>query len=492
MDVSVVNVALPRLQSYFGATSSAIQWVIQSYALLCASLLLLGGAIGDRYGRRRTFISGAILFALSSICCALSSSLAQIVGARAVQGIGAALLIPQSLSILSASFPEDSKGKAIGVWSAWTSIFSALGPVAGGWLVQVASWRLIFLLNLPIVLLILFLAPRIPESRASTAEGDAVSLDWLGVILATTSFAAIIYSLSFAPQFGWTDPRVVWLLPAGLMLLGTFLVSQALRRNAMMPLKLFRSPRFLVANLMTFFLDGAVGGALYVIPFYLIQVRHYPPAFAGAVFLPFVALMFLFSSRVGTISPLVGERMLLFVGAVLAGFGFATFAWLDHLKTYWFAVLPGVIILGIGMTLAVAPLTMAVMSSVPEPEIGIASAVNNTLSRLGALLAIPLLSLVLAHGFSATLDQGLQRLPISIEVRNQILSNKSRLHDIPIPARLNSTSKEAVSAVIDRSFLVGFRRVMFVCALVAWTGALTITLCHSSVFRPYREPKAGL
>jgi MFS family permease len=203
MDVSVVNVALPRLQTYFSATSGEIQWVIQSYALLCAALLLFGGTMGDRYGRRLAFVIGVLLFATASSACAISNTLGEMITARAVQGIGAALLIPQGLSIVSASFPEDSRGGAIGTWSAWTSVFTALGPIAGGWLLEVSSWRLIFLLNLPIVFLILALSPKIPESRAPTVDGSVSSLDLLGAVLATSSFAAIIYALSFAPQFGW-------------------------------------------------------------------------------------------------------------------------------------------------------------------------------------------------------------------------------------------------------------------------------------------------
>jgi MFS family permease len=210
----------------------------------------LAGAIGDRHGRRLAFVSGVLLFALASTGCAISNTLRQLIAARAVQGIGAALLIPQGLSILSASFPEHSRGRAIGTWSAWTSVFTALGPIAGGWVIQVWSWRLIFLLNLPIVLVILALIPRIPESRVSTANGSRASLDVLGAVLATSSFAAIIYALSFAPQCGWIDLRVIWLLLMGFVLFGVFLVSQAKRENAMMPIRLFRSPRFVVANLL--------------------------------------------------------------------------------------------------------------------------------------------------------------------------------------------------------------------------------------------------
>ena len=475
MDGSVVNVALPTLQSMFHATASAIQWVVQAYALFLAALLLLGGAVGDRYGRRRAFIWGVALFALASIACAASYSLGQLIAARAIQGVGAALLIPQGLSILSASFPEQERGRAIGTWSAWITVFAAIGPVVGGWLLQAWSWRLIFLLNLPLVLVILFLVPRIPESRAM-GDGPARPLDHLGAALATLSFAAIIYVLSFAPQLGWQNRLVALPLLCGLVLFAFFLRSQANRPNAMMPLSLFRIPRFLAANVLTFLLYGALGGTLYVIPFYLIQIRHYPPPAAGAVFLPLILIMFLFSARVGAMVPRVGERLLLCLGAALAGLGFAAFAWLDNRPGYAQSILPPVLLLGCGMTLCVAPLTNAVMSSVPPTQTGIASAVNNALSRLAGLLAVSLLALVLAHGFVSSLTSQLAHSTLPSEVRGQMLANQARLHDIPIPPTLPQPQRLQAEHFLDQAFLAGFHSVMLACALSAWAGGLLVLL----------------
>jgi EmrB/QacA subfamily drug resistance transporter len=475
MDSSVVNVALPTLQSTFHATSGGIQWVVQSYALFGAALLLLGGAVGDRYGRRRAFLWGVALFALASAACAASFSLGQLIAARAIQGVGAALLIPQGLSILSASFPEQERGRAIGTWSAWTTVFAAIGPVVGGWLIQVWSWRLIFLLNLPLVLVIMLLAPRIPESRA-LGGGVAQPLDRLGATLATLSFGTIVYALSFASQLGWRNRLVSWPLTGGLVLFALFLRSQASRPNAMMPLSLFRIPRFLAPNLLTFLLYGALVGTLYVIPFYLIQVRHYPPAAAGAVFVPLILLMFLFSARVGALVPRVGERHLLSAGAALAGTGFAAFAWLDALPGYALSVLPPVLILGGGMTLCVAPLTNAVMSSVPESQTGIASAVNNALSRLAGLVAVSLLALVLAHGFVASLRAQLAHSTLPVKVRVQMLANQAHLHDIPIPPGLSQPQRAQVALLLDQAFLAGFHSVMLACAFSAWSGALAVLL----------------
>ena len=439
MDGSVVNVALPALQSAFHATSGGIQWVVQAYALFGAALLLLGGAIGDHYGWRRTYVWGVTLFALASAGCAASLSLGQLVAARAVQGIGAALLIPQGLSILSASFSGEERGRAIGTWSAWTSVFAAVGPVAGGWLLQVWSWRLIFVLNLPLALLVLALAPRIPESRGG-GDGRAQPLDWLGAMLATTSFAAIIYALAFAPEAGWRNLRVIVPLVCGGVLLVAFLWSQAERANAMMPLSLFRIPRFLAANLLTFLLYGALYGGLFVIPFYVIQVRHYPPVEAGAVFLPMIAMMFFFSARVGAAAARIGERRLMASGAVCAGVGFLLLAALSGAGSYWRSLLPGVLLLGLGMTLAVAPLTNAVMSSVDQRKTGVASAVNNALSRLAGLVAVSVLVFVLAHGFSSHLANELSKSSLPAAARQQMTAQQARLHDTPIPSGLRNNS----------------------------------------------------
>src|ERR1700733_4009244 len=487
MDGSVVNVSLPLLQASFHATSGAIQWVVQSYALFSASLLLLGGAIGDRFGRRSTYLVGIVIFTFASALCACSISLTQLIAARAVQGIGAALLIPQGLSILTSSFPTEERGPAIGTWSAWTSVFSALGPVAGGWLMQLWSWRLIFLMNLPIALVVVLLAPRIPESRATREDESAPPLDRLGAILTASAFAAITYALSFAPEFGWRSPMVRWLLIGGLTLLAGFILSQAERKNAMMPLALFRNRRFLAANLLSFLLYGALGGALYITPFYLIQVRHYAPVSAGAVFLPLIALMFVFSSRVGGLIPMIGERALLVFGAILSGAGFFAFALLDGQRGYTFAILPGVLLLGIGITCAVAPLTNAVMSSVPDAATGIASAVNNAVTRFASLLAVSLLALFMAHGFAASLDVQLNRSGLPVKAREQLIASQSHLHDTPVPVGLTISEQAEAGSLLDRAFLSGFQLVMFTCAAFSLAGALAVF-----VLLPKRSPDPSI
>jgi hypothetical protein len=272
------------------------------------------------------------------------------------------------------------------------------------------------------------------------------------------------------------------------VLLGLFLYSQANRPQAMMPLSLFWKPRFLAANLLTFLLYGALGGSLYVIPFYLIQVRHYHPAAAGAAFVPLIVIMFLFSARVGVLVPKWGERLLLCAGAMLAGTGFAAFAWLDNLDGYFRSVLPAVLILGCGLTLCVAPLTNAVMSSVEEHQTGIASAVNNAISRLAGLVAVSLLALLLAHGFEVNLTAKLAHSSFPIEVRTEFLDNRARLCDIPIPASLPAEQRAQAAALFHGAFLAGFRLVMVACAISSWSGGLVVLLLLPSRTAPVNRP----
>jgi MFS family permease len=345
----------------------------------------------------------------------------------------------------------------------------------GGWLLQAWSWRLIFLLNLPLALLVLVLAPRIPESRAGV-DGKAQPLDWMGAMLATASFAAIIYGLSFAPEAGWRNPRVLTPLIGGGLLLAAFLWSQAGRPNAMMPLSLFRIPRFLAANLLTFLLYSALYGSMFVIPFYVIQVRHYPPVEAGAVFLPLVTMMFFFSARVGAMAERVGERRLLAGGAASVGVGFCLFALLSGAGGYWRSLLPGVLMLGVGVTLAVAPLTTAVMSSVPQEKTGVASAVNNALSRLAGLVAVSVLVFVLAHGFSTRLAEELDKSSLPAAARQQMTAQQARLHDTPIPQGLTAAQHTEATGMLDRAFFAGYRTVMVWCAVSAWLGGFAVVV----------------
>ncbi|MDQ3467441.1 MAG: MFS transporter, partial [Chloroflexota bacterium] len=290
IDGTVVNVALPTMQRALTATAAEMQWVVQAYALFLAALILVGGSLGDHFGRRRIFAFGVAIFTIASLGCGLAANAGQLITFRAVQGVGGALLVPGSLAIISAAFPDDAaRGRAIGTWSAFTSITSAIGPVLGGSLVDYASWRWVFLINLPLALVVLAITlTRVPESRDAEGAGGVRSLDWWGAALATLGLGALVFGLTNAPDLGWTDIAVAGPIVLGVALLALFLLVEARGRNPMMPLGLFRSRTFLGANLLTFLLYAVLGGALYFFPFNLIQVQGYSSAAAGAAFLPVI------------------------------------------------------------------------------------------------------------------------------------------------------------------------------------------------------------
>jgi EmrB/QacA subfamily drug resistance transporter len=470
IDSTVVNVALPALQADLNATVVDVQWVVEAYALLLAALLLAGGSLGDIYGRRRIYAAGVIIFAAASVWCGLAPDVLQLIIARGVQGIGAALLVPGSLAIISASFSEKDRGRAIGTWSGFTAITGAVGPVIGGWLIERASWRWVFFINLPLALIVLVLTFRhVPESRNPQA---AARLDWLGAVSATVGLGGVIYALIESSNRGWRDPVVMIALFLGLTALAAFLAVEAYSRAPMLPLSIFRSRNFSGANLLTLFLYSALSGSLFFFPLNLIQVQGYSATAAGAASLPFVLLMFLLSRWSGGLVERYGARRPLVIGPIIAAGGLALFALPSIGGSYWTTFFPAVVVLGLGMAVSVAPLTTTVMNSVDEAQAGIASGINNAVSRVAAVLAIAVLAIVMLNAFNRSLDSRLIAFNLPPEVRQQLDDQRIKLAAAEVQAGIDSNVRTGIKQSISQSFVSGFRLVMLIASGLALGSAV--------------------
>lgn len=469
IDGTVTNVALPALQREFNASAADVQWVIESYALLLAALLLVGGSAGDRFGRRRVFAIGVGLFALASVWCGMASSVDMLIYARAVQGAGGALLVPGSLALISASFPEDIRGKAIGTWSGYTAITTALGPVIGGFLIEHLSWRYVFFINIPLALVVLVLAFRhVPESRNTQAPAR---LDWAGALFVSLALGCLVYALIEAPSRTWKDPAVFGTMGFSVLALAAFIRTETRHPSPMLPLALFRSWNFSGANLLTLFLYAALGGSMFFLPLNLIQVQAYSATAAGAALLPFILTMFILSRWAGGLVDRYGARLPLIIGPTIAACGFALFAVPAVGGSYWTTFLPGMLALGLGMAISIAPLTTTVMNALDKDQAGVASGINNAVSRVAALVAIALFGIVMTQAFNTELTRRTRQLALPSAVLHQVLAQRHKLAAIELPEQGTQAEKTATKAAIDHAFVAGFRRVMLLSALLALASA---------------------
>jgi EmrB/QacA subfamily drug resistance transporter len=483
IDGTVVNVALPALQKSLNATVIDVQWVIEAYSLLLAALLLVGGSLGDRYGRRRVFMIGVAMFALASAWCGFAAGIRELVFARALQGAGGALLVPGSLAIISASFRDQDRGRAIGTWSGFTAITTAIGPVIGGWLIETISWRAVFFLNLPLAIAVLLICLRcVPESRDDSA---GQRLDWSGATLITAGLGALVYGLIESSRLGFGHSTVMAALIAGTVILVAFVLVEARVRNPMLPLGLFRSRDFSGANLLTLLLYGALGGILFFLPLNLIQVQGYTATAAGAALLPFILIMFVLSRWSGGLVDRYGAKRPLVIGPVIAAFGFALFALPGIGGRYWSGFFPPIAVIGLGMAISIAPLTTTVMNAVPGNRVGIASGINNAVSRAASLLAIAVLGIVMLATFDRSLDQGLSSLSLPVPVQKSVKDQEIKLAAIGIPEEIAPAQHKTIKRAIDESFVTGFRRVSCIGALLALaSGIMSLTLIEG---RPGRS-----
>ena len=467
IDGTVVSVAIPAIAREFGADGADVQWVVESYALFLSALLLVGGSLGDHFGRRRVYAIGVVVFSLASIACGLARSVPWLVAARAVQGVGGALLVPGSLALISASFDPSRRGRAIGTWSGFSGVTAAIGPLLGGWVVN-HTWRWAFFLNIPISAIVLLLLRRVPESRNPNAQ----RLDLTGATLVTVGLAGLVFGLIESSRRGWGAPEVLSGLVLGTAALGAFLVVEARSPFPMVPLRLFRSSTFAGTNVLTFFLYGALTCVFFFLPLDLIQVQGYTPLAAGAAMLPFIAVLSLLSRWSGGLVARLGPRRPLIVGPLIAAIGFVLLARPGLGGSYWTSFFPGVLVLGLGMAVSIAPLTTAVMNAVEQGEAGIASGVNNAVSRTAGLLAIALLGILLAGVFGRELEGRLSALPLEPSIRAEVLAARTKLAAAGTPSGLTPEQAAGVRRAIALSFVTAFREVALGSAALAFLAAV--------------------
>lgn len=468
IDGTVVNVALPALQSNLHATVVDVQWVIESYGLFLSALILVGGALGDSLGRRSMFLVGVASFAVASAGCGFSSSIKSLLVWRSVQGIAAAFLVPSSLAIISASFDEKSRGKAIGTWAGFTTMTTALGPVLGGWLIEQASWHWIFFINVPLAALVLVISIwHVPESRSS----DTRSVDWLGAAIATLGLAALVYGFLELSILGWTHPRVIGSLIAGFGSLVLFLFVEKTVRAPMVPLQLFRSASFSGANLLTLFLYAALGIFFFLFPLNLIQIQKYSATATGAAVLPTILLIFSLSRWSGGLITRYGPRIPLIVGPLIAAAGFLLFAVPNVQANYWTTFFPAFIVLGLGMAISVAPLTTVVMNSVEPERAGTASGINNAVARVAGVLAVAVLGAVMASAFGHSLRDSLAGLNINADIVHELESNVARLGSLDAPSSVAPQTAAIIRSAVAEAFIFSFRLIMLLCACLAIASA---------------------
>lgn len=489
IDGTVVNVALPALQASLAATVIDVQWVIEGYGLFLSALILVGGSMGDLFGRRRMFLVGVTVFAIASVGCGLAPNIHQLVLARAIQGLGGAFLVPGSLSIISASFNEQERGRAIGTWSGVTAITTAMGPVLGGYLIEHASWRWVFFLNVPIAAAVIGLSLwRVPENRIATRG----SVDGVGALIATLGLAGLTYGFIESATLGWSHPFVWGSLAVGCVSLTAFVYFEARVDSPIVPLKLFLSRDFSGANLLTLFLYAALGIFFFLFPLNLIQVQHYSATAAGAAALPLIVLMFLLSRWSGGLVVRYGPRRPLIIGPIIAAAGFLLFAVPSRGGSYWSTFFPAFVVLGVGMAVSVAPLTTIVMGAVDQNHAGTASGINNAVARIAGLLSIAILGVAMVSAFSFYLNRSLSDLAIPPDSMRDLQSNEIKLAAMAVPKGIDMSMAGAIKVSISQAFVFAFRFVMLICAGLAVTSAVFAWRMIAVTATPTATPRAAL
>jgi EmrB/QacA subfamily drug resistance transporter len=475
-DGSTTGVALPTIQHFFHASITQVQWIVNAFALTLASLLLLSGSLGDRFGRKKIFSLGIGLFVLASIASALSHSVTQLVIFQAMQGLGAAMMIPGSLALINTSFEEGTRGKVIGLWAGYSAGIAASGPFLGGWLTQTFGWPSVWWINVPLGLIALFITLKfIPESRNQAAK----KLDWFAAVLLAAGLFGLSYGLTQAPSNGWSHWHTGGSFVAGIVLLICFFLWERKMRNSepLVPLQIFKSKLIVGANLVTLFVYFALSGLFFFLTLNLQQVQGYSPLLAGVAALPPILIITFLTGPTGGLSDRIGPRTQMIAGPALVASGMAALAFSGMNSNYWTHFFPGQVLFGLGMCLLIAPLTKSALS-VTQDYSGAASGVNNAVSRIAAMLAIAVLGAVMLSVFTHNLSKNAAASSLSGDQQQQIISQSRKLGGIEIPQTFDSASADAAKTVVKQSFVYSFRWAMGInavlCLLAAIIAAVTI------------------
>ena len=449
LDATVVNVALPAISDDLNAGLADQQWVVEAYSLATVALLLVGGALGDQFGRRRIFTIGLIGFGITSILCALAPSSTMLIAARGLQGLTGALLVPGSLAIIAATFEGAARGKAVGTWTAWTGIATVIGPAGGGALVEAISWRAIFWVNVPLVIFTVLLT-RSQVQESLDPEADR-AIDWLGILLSAMGLGGVVFGFIEQPTHGWSDPIVSIPLFGGALLFALFLVWESRYRHSMLDLGLFRVRNFAVTNLETLIVYSGLIGAFFFVTLFLQQTVGYSPLAAGFATTPISLILFALSPVFGRIATSTGPRVPMCVGPIVGGIGLLLITRIDANANYLSDVLPGVIVFGLGLSATVAPLTATALNSVAENRVGVASGINNAVSRVAGVLAIAIFGALIAGKFGSTVDGKVGDSNLSAQADREI----SKAKDNPLQRPSTDRLPPAEAAEVESATVAG-------------------------------------
>jgi EmrB/QacA subfamily drug resistance transporter len=472
IDGTALNVALPSLQKDLNATGADLFWILNSYLLMLAAFILTGGSLGDKIGRRKIFMIGITLFIIGSALCGLAPNVSYLIGFRSIQGLGGALMIPGSLSIITSSF-EKERGKAIGTWSAVTTLVTVGGPILGGALADAGLWRLIFFINVPIgIASLIILWFKVPESRDVQSNH---SIDYFGSVTIIAGLALLTYGFLKIPEIGFYNAQVYFSIGAGIIALIFFILIEKKSNHPMMPLQLFKNKTFTGANLLTFFLYAGLFAGMLFLTLNMVQIQGYSQLQAGLTLLPFTILIILISRWSGSLSDKLGPRRFLIGGPSLVAIGLLMLSFIKNTNgpsDFWITYFPGIFIFGLGMSLTVTPLTSTVMGALPNHYSGTASGINNAISRISNVFTNAIVGALAILFFTGYLSSGVTHISLTENVKTRVIQQAANLGDAKVPTDVSEENKKEVAHLYKEGFIKTYTQVMRISAALALAGAL--------------------